>query len=228
MCHKQFREKVNKIKLFKAVLFDMDGVIVDTVQLFWESSYAVIRKKRLPVVYEDFVKKTVVQGISLFSGPDFTDSESGELRAERDRYYTDFLKTRDILNPYVTGLLESLSKKGIKLGIGTSSRKIYTDIIMERFELAKYFDGIITRDDVENIKPSPDIYLKLAEKLKVSASESLVIEDSGKGVMAAKNGNFQVIVLANPHYDKFCRYEGAACIFSDVKELQKYLEDILS
>jgi len=220
--------KSEQMKCFNALLFDMDGVIVDTELLFWKSTYSVIRKRKLPLTYEDFVKKTIIQGVSVFSGLNFTDSQLEELCAERDRYYMESLKTHDILNPYVFELLNGLSKKDIKLGIGTSSWKMYADIIMERFGLSKYFDGIITRDDVENIKPSPDIYLKLAKRLEVGPSEALVIEDSDKGVMAAGNGKFQVLVLMNPYYSKFYRYEGAAGLFRDVKELEKYLSDILS
>lgn len=112
--------------------------------------------------------------------------------------------------PDADKIIKYLKNHKIKIALGTVSRKETIEIysngnenIKNKCNLQKYFDFIVTKDDVKLKKPNPEVYNKIIEKLKISdLSKCIVVEDSLTGVMAAKNANLDVIVVYDKYSDK--------------------------
>jgi beta-phosphoglucomutase len=96
------------------------------------------------------------------------------------------------------GVVETLSKaksKGLKLAVGSSSKNARR--ILELIEIAQFFDAVVDGSMVENLKPSPEVFLKAASNLNLDPSDCLVFEDAASGVQAAKAGGFKAIGVGN-------------------------------
>ena len=112
--------------------------------------------------------------------------------------------------PDADRLIKYLKNKNVKLALATVSRRETIDIyvnenkyIRNKCNLEKYFDYIVTKDDVKLKKPNPEVYNKIIDKFKIDdLSKCLVVEDSLTGVMAAKNANLDVIVVYDKYADK--------------------------
>ena len=118
------------------------------------------------------------------------------MRIERNNLYTKLLKNKVPIIDWVKEVLEKLHWK-IWMWVVTSSRSDHLDIIMESTWLKKYFDFFITTDDVVNEKPDPEAYLKALQKVKYLPSQCLVIEDTERGLTAAKSAWLTCFVIPN-------------------------------
>lgn len=107
-------------------------------------------------------------------------------------------------------VLEELREMKLKLAVATSSVSTSARPFLDRHQLTKYFEVIITGDEVERGKPHPDIYLRAAEKLSVSPNECLVIEDSLSGVAAGKAAGMRVAAIPDRRFVDAAEYEDAA------------------
>ena len=94
-------------------------------------------------------------------------------------------------------LLISLKHNNIKTAIGSSSPKELIITVIEKFQLGKYFDCIVSGDEVKEGKPKPDIYLEVSKRIGVNPEECIVIEDSRNGVLAAKNAGMKCFGFRN-------------------------------
>lgn len=100
------------------------------------------------------------------------------------------------------GLLESLERfksLGFKLAVASSGAKRYVELVLKKFDIGRYFDAIITGDDVQIGKPHPDAYLITAKKMHVKPSNCLVLEDATKGIQSAKAAGCKCIAIENPN-----------------------------
>ena len=91
-----------------------------------------------------------------------------------------------------------MKEQGIKLGIATSNSRDLAEGLLENNKIIVYFDSIWTSDEAKAGKPSPDVYLRVAESLKVEPSRCLVFEDVPKGIMAGKNAGMMVCAVEDP------------------------------
>ena len=98
--------------------------------------------------------------------------------------------------------LQKLNKQKFPTALATSSRKTISDYVLENFGIRKYFNHIITGDDVTRAKPDPEIYLKAANNLKIKPFDCIVFEDSISGVEAAKKAGMKVILVMTSHTKK--------------------------
>jgi HAD superfamily hydrolase (TIGR01509 family) len=99
--------------------------------------------------------------------------------------------------PYADVFLKQIKQLNIPVALATSSRKAKMEMVMTKVELVTLFDAIVTGGDVKNGKPSPDIFIKAAEKLGVRPQDCIVFEDASNGVKAAKNAFMKCIALSS-------------------------------
>lgn len=193
-----------------SVIFDMDGVIADTDDLFLQATLLAAEEHGLDISASDFIRLTILAGESVFN------ESHDPVRKRRDAIYLDLLENVK----YVPGCskedLQSLPRN-IPVGLGTASRKIYADRVLERLGLQSVFAGVITRDDVSAIKPAPDIYIKAMETVGSSPDGTWIIEDSVKGVRAGLAAGCKVIAVPNRRYGYLQDYSSAHCVCSTVK-----------
>ncbi|MDR2114901.1 MAG: HAD family phosphatase [Planctomycetaceae bacterium] len=189
----------------KAVAFDMDGLMFDTEDVYWKSASALLARRgeiytqeicnavmgRTPQYCFELFKKT-------FGFPETWQ----ELQQESEDFFLQFLDDGFSAMPGLFELLEHLQKHNIPKGICTSSAKRIVSEVLQRKNLEKQFDFVLTAENITQGKPNPEIYLKAADLFGVLPQEMLVLEDSVAGIQAAQNaGAFPVVVLAKHNKD---------------------------
>ncbi len=183
----------------KAVIFDLDGVIVSTDDYHFRAWEKMADEEG---IYFDREINERLRGVSRMESLEiileraskkYTEKEKIELAERKNYYYRHLLNDlspKDIL-PGVTKVLEELKEKGIKIAIGSSSKN--TPMILNKIGLADYFDAVADGNNIKNSKPDPEVFLLAASKLNINPESCLVVEDADAGVEAALAGDMRVL-----------------------------------
>ncbi|MCX6236490.1 MAG: HAD family phosphatase [Bacteroidia bacterium] len=184
----------------EAVIFDMDGVLVDS-----EPIHVEIEKKlfdNLGIDVADVVHRSYMGASNEFMYLDlktrFNLQESiGELIEHDEVFRCDYLKHTTVIkiNEGVISLLGEIKTAGLKLAVATSSSPAIALIILNRCEILSYFDTIITTSEAGKSKPSPDVYLLAAQRIGVAPANCIVFEDSPNGLLAAKSAGMYCVAI---------------------------------
>ena len=194
--------------MIKAVIFDMDGVMIDSEPL-WEKAERILLGKRGIDYTPDYRDKIVGlnqndSGALLIETFNLDESVV-DIINERVKILTGIyekeLKTVEGLLP----LLDEIKEQGIPLAVASSSPMRLIKFVLNMFSLNDYFDVLVSGECIENGKPHPDIYLEAARQLGVEPSECLAIEDSINGVLSAKSAGMVCIAVPDKRLtpDKF-------------------------
>ena len=184
--------------MIKSLLFDMDGILVDTEPIMARVVALALADQGLRVTeleyYDNWTKKG--KGIADFIKEKNISFDFDRYRSTRNKIYLESLKTNI---PIFDGAKETIAElsKTYKLGLVSSSSRVFVHFILKSTDLEKYFFTIITAEDVEKEKPAPDCFLLAAERLAVEPEECVVIEDAEKGILAAKNAGMKAIAIPN-------------------------------
>ncbi|WP_427339484.1 HAD family hydrolase [Caloranaerobacter sp. DY30410] len=204
----------------KAVIFDLDGTIVDSMWIWEQIDIDFLAKRgiKLPNDLQKAIEGMSFTETAIYFKNRFNLKESiEEIKEEWNAMAYDFYKNRVPLKKGVKEFIEYLKQKGIKLGIGTSNSRELAIEVLKTHNILHYFDTIRTSCEVEKGKPHPDVFLKVAEDLKVDPKDCLVFEDTYAGVLAAKRAGMKVFAVA----DEFSfPYKNEICSLAD-----KYIED---
>jgi len=184
----------------EAVIFDMDGVLIDS-----EPIHIKIEKRlfnNLGIKVSEDVHRSFMGASNEFMYADlrsrFGLSESVSELMERDELFrTDYFNHLDAipLNDGLISLLDDLKSAGIKLAVATSSSPEIANILLSRCEITRYFDAIVTTSDAGKSKPFPEVYLLAAKRIDASPENCIVFEDSPNGLMAAKNAGMYCVAI---------------------------------
>jgi beta-phosphoglucomutase-like phosphatase (HAD superfamily) len=171
--------------MFRAILFDMDGVVIDTRQSITDFWQAVADEQNVTLTTDDFERH--IHGVpavatlrALFPG---LSPEQDEKFRDRMTRYELGLRYEEVAG--VTSLLRSLKAAGVKSALVTSGMGWMVEEISRQLALGRLFDVIVTAADIERGKPDPACYLAAAAKLRVAPAECVVFEDTVSGVRAA-------------------------------------------
>lgn len=210
--------------MFKAVLFDLDGTLIDTNNLILES-YKHTFKKHLDYIPNDneivkYFGEPLKITLSRF------DSERIE---EMYRTYVEYnemnhdsmVKEMD----YARETLEELKSKGILLGVVTSKRRIMAERGLRLFNLLDYFDVVITPEDTVKHKPDPEPILKACEKLKFEPKDVLFVGDSNFDILCGKNAGAKTCLVKYTMLDleELLRYE-PDYVIEDLREIIEFFK----
>lgn len=166
----------------------MDGLLVDSESLYLKATAEVLATVGVEISREWYMRENLAKGTSTFDlavEKGVSQEEIERLRTRRHDRYAEILQAELRTMDGVPEVLELLRGK-LFMGIVTSSHKSHFNVIMEKTGLRKYFSFFITGDDVEHTKPHPEPYLKALKLSGLQPSECLVLEDSCRGVQAAK------------------------------------------
>ena len=213
----------------KAVLFDMDGLMVDTESLSTEAfinsakvqGYNMTKEETLKVL--GFTKASIYQfWIDYFQG---TNVDGKKLVDDHYEYIENVLYTVGPEKmPYVEELLKYLRENNYKIAVASSSDTADIKNNLEKTKLEKYIDEIASGAEVENGKPAPDVFLLAAKRLGVDAKDCLILEDSKAGIKAGKASGAMVFMVPDMFtVDKECE-DTADRILTNLGEVIEILE----
>ena len=209
--------------MFKAALFDMDGVIVDTEPLHREAYYKMFENINIEVskeLYTSFTGQST-QNICQKLIDTFKLPLGTQTLVDLKRDYFKVLFENDTSLKLLDGVLDLIKdyhSNGIDMVLASSASMNNIDRIFERFSLNEYFIGKISGADLKKSKPNPEIFTKAAKLSNHATTECIVIEDSTNGIKAAKAANIFCI-----GYDSFNSkkqdYSNADLVISDFEEI---------
>jgi beta-phosphoglucomutase len=180
------------------VIFDLDGVLVDTGWAHRQAWYDLAEKEGLKMSDEFFTSTFGMQNyqiLPMLAGRDLSGEEIDRLADWKEQRYRDLMAEALALPPGAARLLDELKDAGFLLAIGSSAPRANLDLVLERLALHHYFDAWVTKEDVANGKPAPDTFLAAAQKLALSPQRCVVVEDAVQGVEAGKAAGMRVIAL---------------------------------
>ena len=220
--------------MLKAVIFDMDGVLINSPDYNRQSFNLILRDYGLNFSKQDW-KKTLGRSIQdklqiwkndygLKEDPDFHDLSQSAFKIQKK-----LMKEKEKPNLSLLNLLRELKKNNIKIGVATSSTKQRAHIILEMINVISFIEVLITAEDVEKHKPHPDLFLKCAEKLQVKPENCVVFEDAKNGVPASKNAGMKTIALLTEFNEKKDFENLSDLIIKDFSEINlKRLKELVS
>lgn len=201
----------------KGVIFDMDGVVVNTVPLHfkaWKKMFSEYHKK---FTFKDYKQK--VDGIPRSSGArailsDLPKKELEMAASKKQKYFMEFLKKQGVkIYSDTLGLIINLKKNKIKRAVISSSKNCL--YILKKAKLNKFFNVIIPGGDVRRGKPHPDIFLLAARRLGLKTWECIVVEDALLGIVAAKRAKMKTVGV--DRYGKQARLKKADWVVHNLK-----------
>jgi beta-phosphoglucomutase len=185
----------------KAFIFDMDGVLTDTVEYHFQSWQQLADELNISFSRKDYEKLLGLSrpdSLKIFlKGRPTTDSEFQQLLKKKNEY---FLQLIEHLSPAnlmagVSNLLSIIKRAGLKLAVASSSRN--TQVVLNRLEIASLFDAVCDSNTIQQAKPAPDLFLDAARSLGVLPQQCVVFEDSAAGVEAGLSAGMLVVGIGD-------------------------------
>ncbi|NHN29975.1 HAD family hydrolase [Paenibacillus agricola] len=185
----------------EAVVFDFDGLIVDTESAWYEALAEIFQEHGAVLPLEmwsrcvgashdvfnpyDYLEQVLQKPIDLVAIKALTESKHSLIMQERT------------VRPGVEAYLQSAMEQGLKIGLASSSTRSWVEGYLQRFGLLHYFSCIRTADDVAKVKPDPELYLQAVAGLGVSPSKAVAFEDSPNGARAAMAAGLYCVIVPN-------------------------------
>ncbi len=186
--------------MIKAVLFDLDGVLVSTDEYHYRSWVKLSADEGFDFFDEEFnhrfrgvARMECIEIITRASGRNYTPEQKQELAARKNRYFVDSLQTvtPEALLPGALRALQELKKRGIKIAVASNSRNAKT--IIQRVRIEPYLDAVVDGHEIENSKPDPEVFLLAAKNVGVPPSHCIVVEDAVTGIEAARRAGMKAL-----------------------------------
>jgi HAD superfamily hydrolase (TIGR01509 family) len=206
---------------FDAIIFDMDGVLIDSEPLHFEVLNEVLATDGQSLghaEYEQFIGTTTEFTWQTLIASHGLVRSMDHYTALYDQLLLRLLRHPRLPEDGVTALIQRGRELAMHLGVASSSRQLWIDATLRSLGLADAFDAVVSGDDVERGKPDPQIYLLAAQRLGVAPERCLAIEDAPKGVESARLAGMAVLGVRTP-YTAHLQLEGAARIVDSLAEL---------
>jgi HAD superfamily hydrolase (TIGR01509 family) len=184
----------------KAVIFDVDGTLIDSMWIWRQVDIEFLGKRGIPLpeslqaeIEGMSYYETAIYFKARFDLPDSLEEIKEEWRLMAEDYYKFHIKLKSGAKEF----LKLLYDKDYPIGIATSNSRELVDNMLENHDIRQYFSIIRTSCEVDKGKPHPDVYLKVAEDMGLEPQRCLVFEDTVSGVMAAKSAGMKVFAMAD-------------------------------
>ncbi|WP_318309244.1 HAD family hydrolase [Flagellimonas crocea] len=185
----------------KAVIFDMDGVLVESEEIWKQAEYEVFSSFGATVTEEDSrrTRSMTTKEVTEFWYQKFPWKETplSEVEEMVVRRVMELILSKDSATLGIGAFIKNLKTRNYKIGLATNAPEKIIPVVLKKTGTKNLFDGISSADFEENGKPHPAIYLNMARKLKVRPHECAVIEDSETGMEAAKKAGMTVIAYTH-------------------------------
>ncbi len=209
--------------MLKAVIFDMDGVIIDSEPLHYKAYHNMFNDVKIEVsdvLYESFTGQSTITICKTLCKTFKLSQSAEELVALKRKHYEHYFNT-DTSFGLIDGALELIQdyhKNGLTMVLGSSASMPNIERIFKRFELNKYFKAKFSGADLKASKPHPEIFIKAAKATGFKPTECIVIEDATNGILAAKAAGIFCVGFNSIH-SKNQDYSQANLVVNDFKQL---------
>jgi HAD superfamily hydrolase (TIGR01509 family) len=187
----------------KALIFDMDGLMIDSEGMYWSAGRRIAAgfgKTVSEKTLGNMMGRSPVESMEVFRHDLGLTASAEELLEMRTALMPRMLEDVQPM-PGLMELLEAFRGR-VRYGIATSAPSAFVEIVMRRLALARYFDHVQTSDGVTRGKPDPEIYLKAIGALGVEPAECVVLEDASNGALAGKRAGAYVIAVPSRYTEK--------------------------
>jgi len=213
-----------RLQGIKAVLFDLDGTLVDSLEAIVNAVEKALESRGLKCDSAKVVKMIGLPLENIFGvlAPNLSKQEIWQLVNEYRKYYMTYHLENTTIHPSAQLVLRKLKAKGFKLGIITSKyRKPVMDVLFH-FGIAELFDSVVTGYEVKKHKPKPDIVLEAAKRLGVNPKQCVVVGDSPVDVESGKRaGSFTIAVVSNTYDRKLLEDAKPTIVIEQLEEILK-------
>ena len=209
--------------MIRAILWDNDGVLVDTEGLYFQAGHEVLATQGVELTHRDFAEQSLKKGLSVFDFLPVQDAELIEqLRLKRNARYSALLAEGV---PVIDGVVETLETfyGRVQMGIVTGSLRDHFDIVHAKTDLLPFFDFVLAREDYREAKPHPDAYLTAMRLHGLQPDDCVVVEDSERGCVAAAASGLRVLAVPN-ELSKYGDFSSAYKILNSVRDVVKEVE----
>ncbi|MFZ4986660.1 MAG: HAD family hydrolase [Blastocatellia bacterium] len=187
----------------RAVIWDLDGTIIDSESHHWEAWKVLMAAENFSITYEEYVAdfgRRNDEILRLRMSPDLAESEIARLSWSKEEAYRQLVRTKGIgLLPGVEEWFANLRADGWLQALGTSAPRANVEAIFAVHPIRRYFDAVMSADQVAHGKPHPDVFLAAAREAGVSPSQCLVIEDAPAGIEAARRAGMRSLAVQTTH-----------------------------
>lgn len=186
----------------KAVIFDMDGVLVDNSHIHTESFIIFCERHGVPMsadILHPYFGMGNDEIIPTVFGREMSKEEINALADEKEEIYREIFASRIKPLDGLVDLLKELKSQGVKIAVGSSGMKKNVDYVLEKCGITEYFDAISNGDMISKAKPDPEVFVLAAKLLNEKPENCVVFEDSFAGVKAARAAGMKVIALTTTY-----------------------------
>lgn len=181
----------------RALIFDMDGLLIDSERLYFECQREIARqygKEPREEIFWKMMGRKPLEALTVFRDELDLPTTPQQLLRRRDELMLEKMNNDLSLLPGIPEILASCRGR-LRLAVATGAPEKFLNLVLDRFELRSCFDVLVSSDEIDRGKPDPEIYLLTTRKLGLAPEECLVLEDSANGALAAKKARCYVIAV---------------------------------
>ena len=179
------------------ILFDNDGVLVETEIWYYEASKRALKEFfDVTLQFDEYMNIMTVGNGVWVAAIGASDEEKLIARNRRDLYYQEYLRTENLAIENIHDILSELQKK-YKMGIVTTSRRVDFEIIHKDRGIVDFMDFVLCVEDYPRAKPYPDPYLKGMELFDATKEQTIIVEDSQRGLISANRAEIDCVIVHN-------------------------------
>ncbi|EOW1883931.1 HAD family hydrolase [Enterococcus hirae] len=215
---------------YKAVIFDMDGLLFDTEIVYYEASQMVADQMGFPYDKELYLKYLGVSDEEVWANYHQIFASFGENNVQKfiNDAYEETIRRFSLgavqLKPGVIELLDFLEEHRIPKVVASSNQRHIIELLLEKNQLTNYFETIVSAENVKRAKPDPEIFLLAHEYLGTKKQETLVLEDSKNGILAAASAEIPVIMIPDLLVPSEDLQQKTLAVLSSLHEVPGYLK----
>lgn len=187
----------------KAVIWDLDGTLINSVDHHWDAWREVMAAENITLTFDDFVADFGKRNDEILLGridPQMSDAEVARISLAKEEAYRRFMRTKGlVLLPGAENWLRQLKADGWRQALGTSAPQGNIDAVFDVLSIATFFDAVMSSEQVKAGKPSPDVFLAAAERMKVAPEHCIVVEDAPAGIEAACRAGMKSVGVLTTH-----------------------------
>jgi len=205
------------------LLWDHDGVLVDTERWYFEATRAVLQRRQIDLSEQQYLDFMAAGRSCWDLAREYRVPETriDALRAARDALYQEFLQTKPIEIAGVSEVLAELAPR-YRMAIITTARRRDFDLIHARRDLLDYFEFVLTIEDYARCKPHPDPYLAGLARFGAHCPDALALEDSARGLASARTAGLDCLIIQNP-FTASQDFSGAWQVVDSVRRVPELL-----